>query len=78
MSKLQLALEKPTIGYWSGMAGLEVKEILYGIEDKIECISGSWSGKPKRHLVKVYYGRDGRDYIRLNGYKFYLDECLRA
>lgn len=75
MKKLELALNKKSIGYWSACGGVEVKEIINGIDDKIECISNAWCGKKQRHLVKVYYG--DRDYIIIHGYRLYLDECLR-
>ena len=64
------------IGYWSALGGVEVQEIIYGIEDKVKCISNAWYGKPIKHCVKIYYTT--RPYIRLHGYRLYLDECLRA
>lgn len=65
-----------TKGYWSALGGLELKDILYGIEDYALVVSGTWVGKPKSHKLKIYYGH--RPYIKLNGYVFPFDECLRV
>lgn len=67
-----------TIGYWSALGGIEVKEIKYGIDDKIVCVSNAWSGKPKTHTVKINYTMGGRPFIRLNGLRFHLDDCVRV
>lgn len=67
-----------TIGYWSALGGIEVKEIRYEIDDKIVCVSNAWYGKPKTHTVRIYYTQNGRPYINLYGLRFHLDECIRA
>lgn len=51
---------------------LKVLEIEYDIEDK--AVVQFNNDKPKR--LKIYY--DERPHIKLNGQKYYFDECLRA
>lgn len=71
-------LTMPTMAYYSGLNGLEIKGVLYGIDDKIMCVSGAWSGSKKAHILKIYYGRrDDDTYIKLHGYKIPLNECIR-
>lgn len=77
MSKKEVCKNNKPFAYYSGFSGLELNFIEYGIEDYIYCTSGSWNGKPKYHKLKVYYGNNGSSYIKLNGYKIPLDECIR-
>ena len=73
-------INMPSIAYYSGLNGLEVKKIEYGINDRILCVSGCWYGgeKAKRaHRVKIQYTRTGRAFIRVHGYRVPLDECIR-
>ena len=69
-------LKKEYIGYYSGYAGIEIKDILYGIEDYIVFVAGAWCSDKSVHKSKVYYG--DRPYFKFNGNRIYLDECLRA
>ena len=70
-------LKKETIAYYSGFNGLEIKGIEYGIDDHVLCVSGAWYGKPKPHRLKIYYTSENA-YIKLNGDKIRLDECIRT
>ena len=70
-------LEAPSVGYWSAYSGVEVKEIEYGIDDYLICVAGTFIGRPKVHRVKIRYDHD-RDYVVLDGHRFYLDDCLRT
>ena len=67
-----------TVGYWSAVGGLEVKEIKYGIDDTLVVVEGAWNGKPEVHELRVNSTRGGRSYITLRGVRYYLDECIRA
>lgn len=40
-------LKMETIAYYSGFNGLEIKDIEYGIDDHVLCVSGAWYGKAK-------------------------------
>ena len=70
-------IEKEYFAYYSGFGGVELKDIEWGIEDYITFVVGAWCSKPEAHRSKVYYSPNGRDYIRYNGIRIYLDECLR-
>ena len=70
-------LKMETIAYYSGFNGLEIKGIEYDIEDNVLCVSGAWIGKPKPHRLKIYYTSENA-YIKLNGYRVPLDECIRT
>ena len=70
-------LKMETTAYYSGFNGLEIKGIEYGIEDYVLCVSGAWNGKPNPHRLKIYYTSENA-YIKLNGYRVPLDECIRT
>ena len=79
MTKKEVCLNNKSVGYYSGFNGLEIKKIEYGIEDYVYCVSGAW-GSPKNygyHKLKVYYDKNGENYIKLHGYKIPLNECIR-
>lgn len=72
----QMYLEKDSIGYWSTCGGVELKDIIYHINDYVVVVVNAWYGKKSIHKVKIYYGNK-RDYIVINGYRLYFDECIR-
>ena len=79
MTKKEVCLNNKSVSYYSGFNGLEIKKIEYGIEDYVYCVSGAW-GSPKNygyHKLKVYYDKNGENYIKLHGYKIPLNECIR-
>lgn len=59
--------------YAFGLVGLEIKEILYGIEDYIIYV---YTGDNSVHQSKLYYG--DRPYFRFYGHRVYADECMRV
>lgn len=77
MTKLdkQMYMEMPSIGYYSGCGGIEVKTILYGIDDYVIFIAGAWTEKPSVHKAKIYYS--DIPYFRYNGYTIHFYEVLR-
>lgn len=79
MTKREYCESKESIAYYSGMGGLEVKSIEYGIEDYIYCVSGAWSGVKGFHRCKIYYPANGikSAFFKVNGYRVPLDECFR-
>ena len=79
MNKRQQCINNDTIAYYSGLGGVEIKHIEYGIDDYVYCVSGAWGSTTNKryHKLKIYYTEKG-DYIRLHGYKIPLDECLRV
>ena len=78
-TKKQVCLENESFAYYSGFGGIELKYIEYGIEDHIYCVSNAWYGGETEkgyHKLKVYYSDNG-DYVKFNGYKIPLNECIR-
>lgn len=76
MSKKEYCLKNPAIAYYSGLNGLEIHGIEYGIEDYLYCVSGAWGGGKAYHKLKIYYNDNG-GLVRLHGYKIPLNECIR-
>ena len=76
MKKREYCESHKSIAYYSGLNGLEIKGVEYGIEDYVYCVSGAWGGGKAYHKLKINYGVNG-DYIRLHGYRIPLDECIR-
>lgn len=76
MTKKEVCENNKSFAYYSGFGGLELKKIEYGVDDYIYCVSGAWTSKKSYHKLKVYYEYDN-SYIKLNGYKIPMDECIR-
>ena len=69
-----------SIAYYSGLNGLEIKGIEYGINDFVYCVSGCWyGGKAARrfHRCKIYHPVTGSAFFMVDGYKIPFDECIR-
>lgn len=77
MNKREYCMKNPAIAYYSGLNGVEIHGIEYGIDDYIYCVSEAWSGGKAFHRCKVQYTRKGAAYIRVHGYRVPLDECIR-
>ena len=71
-----LYTEKKSVAYYSGYNGVEIKEILYGIDDYVVFVSGVWNGNSKLHKSKIHYESD-RPYFRYGNQRIHWDECLR-
>ena len=72
-------MEMKSVAYYSGFSGLEIKDIEYGINDYLLCVSGAWGAKSKQtpHKLKIYYDDNG-GFVRLQGYKVPTNECIRT
>lgn len=77
MNKRQYCEARESVGYFSGLNGLEIKGIEYGAEDHVYCVSGAWGGGKRFHRVKIQYSRNGEAFFRVHGYKIPLSECIR-
>ena len=76
MNKQQI-IDMPTIAYYSGLNGVEIKGIEYGINDYVIAVSGAWGGTKTAHRVKIYYNKSGAPYIKLYDVRIPLNECIR-
>ena len=80
MTKREYCKNKETVASYYGLGGVEIKDIEYGFEDYVYCVSGSMCEKESLHSYhkcKIYYPTSGSPYFRINGYKIPLDECIR-
>ena len=79
MTKREYCESHESIGYYSGLNGLEIKGIEYGIEDYVYCVSGAWGGGKGFHRCKVYYpGSETKSaFFKIHGCRVPLDECIR-
>lgn len=73
----QEILAMPSIAYWSGQNGLEIKGFEFGTKERLLCVSGAWNGKPKPHRLKIRYNDDGEPFVLLHGYEFLFSDCIR-
>ena len=80
MKKREYCDSHKTIAYYSGLNGLELKGIEYGIEDYVYCVSGAWGGVKGFHRCKIYYPVNGikSAFFKIHGYRVPLDECVRV
>lgn len=77
-SKKQQIIDMPTIAYYSGFNGIEIKDIEYGINDYVIAVSGAWGGTKTAHRVKIYSNINGDMYFKLYGIRIPLNECIRT
>lgn len=77
MNKREYCESRESIAYYSGLNGLEIKGVEYGIDDYIYCVSGVWGGGKGYHRCKVQYTRGGRAFFQVFGHRVPLDECIR-
>lgn len=76
MNKRQYCESRESIAYYSGLNGLEIKGIEYGIDDYIYCVSGAWGGGKAFHRCKIQYTRKGAFFSGYMGIGFRLMNVL--
>ena len=77
LSKKLEYFNKPSIAYYSGLNGLEVKHIEYGVDDYYIVKAGAWSDKKTMHRLKIQYNKNGYPFIKLNGHTIPLDKFIK-
>ena len=77
MTKREICDTHRTIAYYSGLGGLEVRFIEYGINDFIYLIAGALNNNKSYHKLKVHYGSK-YNYIALHGYRCRLSDFIRV
>jgi len=72
--------ETAAIGYYSmsNFGGLEILDVEYGINDRLITCFNWGTGRQMIRRNTIYTTRDGRQYIRKAGRRFYLDEMMRT
>ena len=71
-------LNAKTVAYYTGLNGIEIKAIEYGIDDYILCVDGAYCSKKTAHRVKVYETVNGDFYFIISGRRIPLNECIRC
>ena len=60
MNKREYCESRESVAYYSGLNGLEIKGIEYGINDFVYCVSGCWYGGRGRKTSRIcYHGQNG-------------------
>ena len=77
MTKKEYCTDRPTIAYYSGLGGVEVRHISYDINDFIYLIAGAWSNSKSYHKLKIHYGNKYA-YIKLYGYRCRLSDFIKV
>ena len=77
MTVKEMVMEKETVGYISACGGIEIKEIVYSIDDHVVFIAGAWCKDKSAHKRKIYYNSNGAYFI-FNGQRFNFNEIVRC
>ena len=81
MNKREYCKNRETVAYYSGLGGVEIKGIEYGINDYVYCVSDCYGEAAARrfHRCKIYYPANEKDsaFFRVHGYKIPFDECIK-
>lgn len=54
MTKHEICDTHRTFAYYSGLGGLEIRFIEYGINDYIYLIAGQWNNNKSYHKLKIH------------------------
>lgn len=76
LSKKEICQRSETIAYYSGFGGLEVKQVQYGIDDSLYCISNAWCANKGYHKLKIHTDSKGNAFVKFKGSKVPLNECI--
>lgn len=77
MTVKEMVMAKETVGYISACGGIEIKEIVYDIDDHVVFIAGAWCKDKSAHKRKIYYNGNGAYFI-YNGQRFNFNEIVRC
>lgn len=71
-------LTHPSVAYACCLGGVEIKGIMYGIEDYVYAVSGAWCSQKSYHCVRVRHSASGHPFVQIRGRRIYLNECIRC
>lgn len=77
MTVKEMVMAKETIGYISACGGIEIKEIVYSIDDHVVFVAGAWRPNKSAHKRKIYYNGNGAYFIYA-GQRFNFNEVVRC
>ena len=75
-SEKQKVIDMPSLAYFSGFGGVEIKSIDY-VDDAVLFVANAWYGKKSVHHSAIRYTRDMVPYFTLNGCRIRLADCIR-
>lgn len=79
MSKHEYIRTHKTIGYYSGMGGIEIKGIEYECGDSVVyAVSGAFCNGKSHHRVKIEYTISGDEYFRIRNVHIPMRDCMRV
>ena len=80
MTLAKLYENKKAVGVYTmcNFGGLEILDIIYGIEDQAVACFNNGCGRTDIRKHKIYTTPGGRNYIRKNGIRYYFDEIMRV
>jgi hypothetical protein len=76
MTKKEIIQNTKPFAYYSGYSGIELHHIEYGIDDHVYFIAGTRTANKSYHKSKVYFNLNGDSYIKFNGNRIPLGECI--
>ena len=62
----------------SNCGGIEILDVLYGIDDYVVCRYNFGEPEKKLHRVKVKYKGTGLPYVYIDGTQIALGDCIRV
>lgn len=77
MTVKEMAMAKETVGYISACGGIEIKEIVHGIDDHVVFIAGAWCKDKSAHKRKIYYNGNVAYFI-YDGQRFNFNKIVRC
>lgn len=73
----QETLKAPAIGYYSGLGGLAIKRIEYGVDDFAVFTAGEFTGRKTAHKARIDYSGKA-PFFKFAGVRVRFDEIMRA
>ena len=64
--------------YNEGLEGIEIYNIIYGINEKVVWKHTTEEKSKKPHISNIYTTIKGRNYFKAFNRRIFLDECLRV
>lgn len=77
MTVKEMIMAKDTIGYISACGGIEIKEIVYDIDDHVVFIAHAWGPNKSAHKRKIYHNNKGAYFI-YDRLRFNFNEIVRC
>lgn len=78
----EICQTEQTVAYYSGWGGVEIKKLIYDIDDFVVYVANAWNSDeryPKFYgCSRVEYDAEGKPFFRANRHVIPFDECIRC